>query len=438
MTFSADAISSQLLQASSLSGTCFVAFSGGLDSSALLHALVEFRQQRNFNLVALHGDHGLQPASVAWAQQCAKVCAAYDVEFRTTRLKLADASELAARNARYEWFRKQVRYGDVLLTAHHQQDRAETVLFNLLRGAGSAGLSSMRAARPFYGAQLLRPMLGFSQAEVLEYAQQNQLQWIEDPSNQLDDYARNRIRHHVLPALQGFRGDAVCNIARAASNLEQENQLLREIAIADLADVREHSRHALDNSRALCFDDMQMLSPARQTNVLRFWLNSHQLHLPSKRLMQQLVDCISSPPSSTAVLQEEGCQYRFYRGYLYVMPASPEPPAFEVMEWPNLEQPLTVFGQQLRIDATSKLRQFYQGADAGQLKLLPRAGISNPKAPQGHSLNLKKWLQDIGVPPWRRHGLPLLTLRQGNQDLVLAPVDQHLANDWIMLQQDVA
>lgn len=416
----------------------FLALSGGVDSVTLLHLLAIARQSQDFELVALHVDHGLQPQSTAWEQHCHSLCEELDVDYLSTRLDLASSSEAVARTGRYEWFRKHVRYGDLLLTAHHQQDRAETVLFNLLRGSGSAGLSSLRFERPFYGARLLRPLLHSTKADILGYAKLNHLRWVEDPSNQDDRYARNHIRQQLIPALEGFRVDAVRNIARAAGNLEQENSLLREIAIADLAEVRERPRHAVDRSHALCVEDIAHLSPARQANLVRFWLGSLHLHLPSKALMTQLLSAIATPPASTAVLQEEGCQFRFYRGYLYVMPAAEEAPVFQAVEWQNLEQPLDLFQRQVRVDATQKLRRLYQSCTQGSLRLQSRELLNNPQALQGHSLNLKKWLQESGVPPWRRQSLPILTLRQEQRDVVLAAVDRDIESEWVELQQDVA
>lgn len=415
-----------------------LALSGGMDSVSLLHMLATVQRTNPFKLVALHADHGLQSDSKLWAEHCERLCGALGVDFESTQLNLVDASENTARTARYDWFRKKVRYGDVVLTAHHQQDRAETVLFNLLRGSGSAGLSSLRFERPFYGARLMRPLLNTTKVDILNYAKQHGLSWVEDPSNQDTGYARNHIRKILLPALASFRADAIRNIARAASNLEQENSLLREIAIADLAEVREKPRHAIDRSHALCVDDISELSPARQTNLIRFWLSSLQLHMPSKALTEQLVQGIHYPPASTAVLQEEGCQFRFYRGYLYVMPATPAQPVFQPMEWQNLEHPIDLHESRVKIGATQKLRQFYSSCNQGTLRLEPRDALNNPKAVQGHSINLKKWLQDAGVPPWRRHSLPILTLRQSKRDVVLAPIDQGVENEWVDLSQEVA
>lgn len=435
MTLASD-ISTELFQELKLDpkGRYFVAFSGGVDSTVLLHAMTLLQSHYGFSLTALHVSHNLQAESSQWANHCQVVCEQLNVDLIGASLNLDSSSEEAARNARYHWFSEQVDRGSVLMTAHHQQDRAETFLFNLMRGAGSAGLSSLRAKRPFFGATLVRPMLGLRKSDIIGYAQENALQWVEDPSNKRDDYSRNDIRHNVIPVLEEFRVDAIQNIARAAANLEQENGLLREVAICDLVDVREHDVHPIDKSYALCVDDLAHLSPARQANVLRFWLHSLKLHSPSKRLLAKLILAVSEPPTSTAVLQESGCQFRFYRGYMYVMQASNLDQSFTSVTWQNPSQPVGLFQNKLRLDSTTKLRELISLNTKAELRLVSKSDVINPKALQGHSLNLKKWMQEIGIPPWRRQALPLLTMSKKADDVVLAPVDRHLDNDWISIE----
>lgn len=411
----------------------YIAFSGGVDSTVLLHLMSELRNQFSFELIALHVSHNLQADSSRWAEHCAEVCDLLNVPLRQTSLNLDSNSEATARDARYQWFSEQVEYDSVIMTGHHRQDRAETFLFNLMRGAGSTGLSSLRAKRPFFGAKLVRPLLNFDQAQILDYADKHDLKWVEDPSNQDQRYSRNEIRYQVLPALQKFRPDAIKNIARAASNLEQENGLLREVAICDLVDVREYPIHPLDQSHALCVDDLGHLTPARQANLVRFWLHSLKLHSPSRRFLAKLLIAITEPPTSTAVLQEDGCQFRFYKGFMYVMPAQEAQQQFSSIGWPNVEQPVGLFENKLRVGATQKLRELIVSNSKASLRLVTKTQLSNPKALQGHSLNLKKWMQELGVPPWRRQALPLLTLSQAEKDVIIAPVDQQLHSDWISL-----
>lgn len=433
MTFSANEFETELFGGLNLDrqGQYYVAFSGGVDSTALLHLMATLQEQHGFQLTALHVSHNLQPESQQWADHCSAVCDSLGVRLKKTSLNLDSNSEATARDARYEWFREQVKFGSVLMTAHHQQDRAETFLFNLMRGAGSTGLSSLRAIRPFFGAQLVRPMLPFTQDDIIEYAENNHLIWVEDPSNSDQRYSRNEIRHQVLPALAKFRSDAVQNIARAAANLEQENGLLREVAICDLVDVREHPSHPLDQSHALCVDDMGHLTVGRQANVLRFWLQSLKLHSPSRRFLAKLLAAIAHPPASTAVLQEGGCQFRFYKGYMYVMPALDSNREFSAVNWQNIDKPLELFESRWHVGSTAKLKELIFSHKESKLRLAAKPEIANPKALQGHSLNLKKWMQDMGVPPWRRQALPLLTMSQARNDVVITPVDEQLHSDWV-------
>ena len=415
------------------SSAYFVAFSGGVDSTVLLHLMSTLRDKHGFNLTALHVDHNLQSDSRLWNEHCERVCESFGVPLKSTKLNLDSSSESTARAARYEWMREQVKFGSVLMTAHHQQDRVETLLFNLLRGAGSSGLSSLRAMRRFYAAKLVRPLLAFTQQEVLDYAQRHSLKWIDDPSNQDTKYSRNDIRENILPVLSEFRPDAVRNIARAAANLERENVLMREVAIADLVDVREHPKHPQDHSHALCTDDLVFFSPARQANIIRFWLFSLDLHTPSQHFLNKLLAAIDTPPSGTAVFQEEGYQFRFYKGFMYVMPAGFNEPAFNTIDWQNPAQSLGLYRDKIHIDAKPRLRELVNSYKPDKLRLAARENLSNPKALQGHSLNLKKWMQDVGVPPWRRQSLPILTFVKEDRTVVLTPVDQSLHNDWISL-----
>ena len=413
----------------------YVALSGGVDSTVLLQVMSQLRAEYGFDLTALHVNHNINDNSASWDAHCRDFCNELGVAYQSTSLTLKSDSEENARDARYDWFESVIEPNSVLLTGHHQQDRVETLLFNLMRGAGSTGLSSMRSVRIFNGASLHRPFLHTSRDDIVSYAEQHSLRWIEDPSNQENDYSRNHIRNIIIPTLNEFRSDAVQNIARSAWNLEQENTLLREVAIGDLVEVREHSLHPIDGSYAICYQDFEHLSLNRQTNLVRFWLNSLHLHVPSQRFMVQLLEAFIKPPKSTAILQESGFQFRFYRGYMYVMPALEKAQSVRSIDWRNVEQPIDLVEQRVRLDSTDKLRDLCNSTSLGNLRVTSRNDVNNPKALQGHSLNLKKWLQDIGVPPWRRTALPLLTIAESGNDVVLGAVDQQLQSDWVSLER---
>jgi len=164
MIYSAETFAEQLFEDLALSkkGQYYVAYSGGIDSTVLLHLLQQVRQHpdTDMSVTALHVDHGLHSDSAAWAEHCQRVCDGLDIPLIKTRLERSLGSEAEAREVRYQWFSEQIESNSTVMTAHHQQDRAETFLFNLMRGTGSAGLSSLRASRPFYGSCLVRPLLG--------------------------------------------------------------------------------------------------------------------------------------------------------------------------------------------------------------------------------------------------------------------------------------
>ena len=189
-------LESRLLQALAplaRSGGWCVAFSGGLDSTVLLHLLAQLaRSEALPALSALHVHHGLQAAADGWPAHCQAVCRSLGIPLRVERVQVAvgGSIEQAARDARYRAFQANLGEGQVLLTAQHLDDQAETLLFRLLRGAGLRGLAAMPASRPLGGGRLCRPLLGVSRAELEAYAQAHRLDWVEDPSNQDPRFAQ--------------------------------------------------------------------------------------------------------------------------------------------------------------------------------------------------------------------------------------------------------
>ena len=215
-----------------------IAFSGGLDSTVLLHLLADLAKTELLPaLSAIHIHHGLQTAADAWPQHCQVVCDALGVPLLIERVKVQPGASLerAARDARYAVFSAQTLANDVLLTGQHRDDQAETLLFRLLRGAGVRGLSGMPQQRPVGQGTLIRPLLAVTRAELERYAQAHSLSWIEDPSNQHRQFSRNYLRHQVMPALSERWPQAQANMARSAAHLRDAQGLLDELAQMDLA-----------------------------------------------------------------------------------------------------------------------------------------------------------------------------------------------------------
>lgn len=256
------------------SGWC-VALSGGLDSTVLLHLLAGLAQREALPpLSAIHIHHGLQAAADAWPAHCRELCAGLSVPLRVERVQVALGASLeqAARTARYAAFAARLGAGEVLLTAQHRDDQAETLLFRLLRGAGVQGLAAMPASRALGAGQLVRPLLHCSRAELLAYAREHGLAWVEDPSNADERFSRNYLRRQVLPVLLGRWPQASANMARSAAHLSEAGQLLDELAQQDVAAAQVAGEFAWLGLPSLALPALRGLSEPRQRNALRYWL----------------------------------------------------------------------------------------------------------------------------------------------------------------------
>ncbi|QZI69582.1 tRNA lysidine(34) synthetase TilS [Pseudomonas protegens] len=253
-----------------------IAFSGGLDSTVLLHLLVDLAHQHGLpRLSAVHVHHGLQAAADAWPAHCQAICAAMGVSLQVIHVQVRAGSSLegAAREARYGAFERLIAANELLLTAQHRDDQAETLLFRLLRGAGVRGLSAMPQSRPLGAGHLLRPLLGMSRAELERYAAEHCLSWVQDPSNADHQYSRNYLRHQVMPSLIARWPQAATSMSRSAAHLREAQGLLDELAMMDLATAEGESDFPWLNLPSLALAPLQQLSPARQRNALSHWLS---------------------------------------------------------------------------------------------------------------------------------------------------------------------
>ncbi len=252
-----------------------VAFSGGLDSTVLLHLLVGLSRRLALPaLRAIHVQHGLQAVAPAWPAHCQQVCDELGVPLlqREVQVQAGASLERAARDARYAAFAALLDMDELLLTAQHRDDQAETLLFRLLRGAGARGLAAMPVSRPLGRGWLVRPLLDASRGELEDYARANGLDWIEDPSNCDERFSRNFLRHQIFPLLTQRWPQTVASMARSAAHLREAQGLLDELAQADLAALEQNSRFTWLPLPSLALAPLLTLSAARQRNLLRHWL----------------------------------------------------------------------------------------------------------------------------------------------------------------------
>ena len=371
-----------------------VAFSGGLDSTALLHAVT--RAVTGQRVIALHVHHGLQPQADAWAAHCAHLAASWGAEFATRRLwdhpQPGESVEAWARQGRHRALHELCldTGADLLLLAHHRRDQAETFLLQAMRGAGLAGLSGMPRAQWRDGVCWARPWLDQPREAIQVYAAEHGLQWIDDPSNGDPRLARNRLRQQLWPAFPS----AEPGLAQSARWAQEAAELAAEIAAEDLARCATPAR--------LDLMVLQGLSRARASNALRAWLAPH-LTTPA-RLVERLLT--EWRPGATLSWQAPGGWLHAWRDGLYWDAERAPPVAHACLDLsrPGL-YPQPAWGGAWAVSTgqpgipVTRLREVNQG--------LRREGEQFQHAPRSTLRSLKKASQAQGLPPWRRGG-PLL------------------------------
>jgi tRNA(Ile)-lysidine synthase len=429
LRFSPETLAAQLSKLEDIAGKparYIIAFSGGLDSTVLAHSLASLRRvdpdYSDIDIVAIHIDHGLQQESSDWSEHCSQTAAAFGIEFKSLQVKVQLESgkgpEASARDARYPALHAELQSDDWLLSAHHREDQAETLLLNLIRGSGPAGVAGIGDIRRFGPGWLVRPMLNANRADILAYAEAQGLKWVEDPSNTDRRFDRNFLRHEVLPRLKSRWPDIAARLQRSAGHSGEASKLLLELAEIDLAALGSCSRR-------LPIDGLAGLSDARQRNVIRYAIRDQGLSTPTALQLQRVMnEVIPAREDAQPLVAWAGGSVRRYRNGLYLLPET-------------LAQVL----------ASAPLREaeLELGAGLGRLKLEPGAGVGVSDAlveaglhikpreggeeiqpiGQRHTRKLKKLLQEEGVVPWMRDRLPLVYAG----DRLVAVGDLWLADD---------
>lgn len=382
-----------------------VALSGGLDSMALLHALASMPMARMRGLRALHVHHGLHAEADAWLSHCETACAALQVPLRGVRVVVprdkGDGLEAAARLARHAAFADQLGEGEVLVLAHHRDDQAETFLMRALRGSGVDGLGAMHAWRAFARGWLWRPLLDRSRAELQAYAQAHGLRWIEDPSNADTRFDRNFLRQRVLPLLRERWPHADASFARSAGWCVQASALLDEGDALALAGLRTADPRVLDR------DALRALAPARRARVLRCWIAELGLPpLPGEGIARIEADLLDARGDADPQFAWHDAAIRAWRNLLHAdRQRAVLSPDWRV-EWDGSAPAILPSGDELYLAGAP-------GFDASLILHARQGGERITLPGRGHTHALKHVLQDLGVPPWERERLPLVSNAQG-------------------------
>ncbi|WOX05174.1 tRNA lysidine(34) synthetase TilS [Microbulbifer pacificus] len=389
------------LQRHPAQGQLWLGYSGGLDSTVLLHLLA--RAQVPFT--ALHVHHGLSVRADQWQHHCEVVAGAMGVPFVACRVQVDRSGgglEQGARKARYRAFQQQMAAGDQILLAHHGDDQAETFLLRLLRGAGVLGLAAMAEQRylgnPDWGRTLLRPLLRASRSELEDYAREHALSWVDDDSNADLTLDRNYLRRQVIPHLVA-RWPLNERVAQAADNLREADELLGELAEEDLqrCDLRpERFGQSVDLAVFLS------LAMARRKNLLRSWLTRLGARMPEAVHLQQALQQAQAADDAVPEVLLGGQVLRRYRDRLYLTPQLlPLGPGEEgERQWDGKSELDLTGGWTLCAGDSWPAGDYTVRFRSGGERAKPRE--------RHHSQTLKKLLQEYGLAPWLRDRVPLV------------------------------
>ena len=379
-----------------------------MDSVVLLHLLHTLAPRFEWRLAALHVHHGISPNADAWADFCSALCMRYDIPLHIERVDIAPLRdehgiEAAARKLRHAAF---ARHGcDFVALAHHADDQAETLLLQLLRGAGIKGVAAMPLFKPATTATpaTLRPLLDIARGQLFDYAQQYGLSWIEDESNADDRYPRNFLRHRLLPLLQERFPAYRDTLIRSAHHFAEAIEMLDELAQQDAA-------RAVHNE-SLDVNELQSLSFPRAKNLLRFFLHRQGAPMPQTAQIDDMFRQLCTARKDAAVCVEFGdWQVRRYQCKVYVLHTLAEFDRNLVLSWHG-EAELAWPALNTRLDFR---RSAGQGISLAKLQCAPVTlrlrcgGEALRPHPTAATRSLKNLLQEHHIPPWQRERLPLL------------------------------
>lgn len=392
-----------------------VGYSGGLDSTVLLHVLARCAPGR---VRAVHVNHGLQAPADAWAAHCRATCARWAVPFEEHRVDVRLAGqgpEAAARQARLQALETALRPGEVLVLAHHREDQAETFLLRALRGSGVDGLAAMRRWRRFGRGWLWRPLLDTPRAALEAHAHTQALAWVEDPGNAEAGFDRNFLRNRVLPLLATRWPHATASLARSATLCGDASTLLAAQDQAWLAGTRAGapdrlSRQALD-----------ALDASAQARVLRAWVEALGLPpLPAGGVDRVRLELLQAPADAVARYHWHGAEIHAWRDLLHAGPAVAALPSDWAADWDGANPcPLPGGGTlEIRPPLRSPRPMRVHARRGGERIVLPG---------RRHGHALKHVLQEAGIPPWERTRLPLVGTPDGT---LLAAGDRVLSGDF--------
>ena len=386
----------------------YIGYSGGIDSHVLLHLCASMAHLKE-KITAVYVHHGLQLEANAWAEHCKKTATGLGVDFKVIRVDAiagqGESPEEVARNARYTALKTLIETDDLLLVAQHREDQLETVLLQLFRGSGLSGLSAMPAFMNFGKGVLLRPLLDTPKIAVEDYAKLHTLSWIEDPSNQSNNFNRNFLRNAIVPLLKQRWPACDKTVARSAGHCAEAQLLLSEQAKKVFLPIFNVLDETLSISQLIAY------SLTQQRLVIREWFQMLNLKMPSQAFIERIQsDVISARPDSDPLLSGKGYCIRRYRDKLYCLKVG-EAEKIVASIWPKMQISFSFSAGQALYFMPSSAGICYDKWQKSTVVVKVRSGGEKISLPgrKGHH-DLKQLFQEAGIAPWERAGIPLIYL----------------------------
>ncbi|WVD65519.1 tRNA lysidine(34) synthetase TilS [Orbus sturtevantii] len=384
-----------------------VAYSGGVDSSVLLHSLVMLKHHHlpNLDIKAIYIHHGISDNADIWADHCRTQCNVWQIPLIIEKVSLAvdDGNiEEQARDARYKVIQKYLTQNVALCTAQHLDDQSETFLLALKRGSGPTGLSAMPESSKIAENLLLRPLLTISRQQIEQYAKEYNLAWVEDESNQDPYYDRNFLRLNVLPMLNQRWPHFNQMVARSAELCHEQQQLLDELLSVTFEQL-------IDKQLNLSITPLLSFSSAKRNTLLRMWFKQNKVAMPSRKqltMIWQNVALAKEDSNPQFILHDK--QIRRYQGKLYLLPNYQNLQSVR-LNWQNLDTPLILPDNLGKLSITNTLPNCCRLPNQGENIWIGFyvSGMHHVVGRNG-SRQIKKLWQEFGIPPWMRNRIPLV------------------------------
>ena len=422
----ADSVCSTLLKAPDTK-TVIIAYSGGVDSHVLLYACsLLLSRFINIDFKSIYIDHGLHSDSKKWRDHCEKIAKSLAIPFQSIVVDAKDVKgegpEQAARHARYDAFKRQVKKNCLLLTAQHQDDQAETLLLQLLRGCGVQGLAGMPVLDGFSEGHIGRPFLGVSRELIVQYAVKKHLKWVEDPSNEDSSFNRNYLRNKVVPLIKKRWPAFSVTTSRTAQHCADASALINNLSI-EYMDLEKPYR--------LDLSTIQLLDNKVQRAVLRHWLALNNVQMPSSKVLLQLQkNVIQADIGKSPKLIWAEYEIRRFENFIYLMKKLPRVLASLNVNWSGLRCSLPDMMGTLQLSPCvgQGVKQDFWKANAVTVRT--RQGGEKIKLRGRHGTRkLKKLLNEQAMPNWLRERLPLIYIAGELVGVADLWIDEHfLAN----------